>query len=131
LRAREYSYAPPILPHDASVRELGSGLSRLETLRRHGFDARVLRPRRLEDGINAVRLLLPQCRFDRERCARGIEALRGYRRAYDSARKIFSDSPLHDWTSHGADAFRYLALGEDRARESWTTRLKYEERGIV
>lgn len=131
LRARGYDYTPLILPHDAGVRELGSGLSRLETVRRLGFEARVLKPRRLEDGINAARLLLPQCWFDRERCARGIEALRSYRRAYDTSRKVFADRPLHDWTSHGADAFRYLAFGEERVRETWTNPLHYEEQGIV
>ena len=68
------------------------------------------------DGINAVRRVLPRCWFDRERCARGIDALRQYRREWDEERKVFKDRPLHDWTSHACDAMRYLALGVGEVR---------------
>jgi hypothetical protein len=62
------------------------------------------------DGINATRLMLPKCWFDVERCARGIEALKQYRREWDGKRQTWRERPLHDWTSHAADAMRYLAL---------------------
>ena len=62
------------------------------------------------DGINAVRTILPRCWFDQIKCGAGAEALRNYRKEYDEKRKVFHDRPLHDWTSHAADAFRYLAL---------------------
>jgi phage terminase large subunit len=65
----------------------------------------------VDDGIAAVRALLPRCYFDATRCAQGVEALKQYRCEYDEERKIYSNKPLHDWTSHAADAFRYLARG--------------------
>ena len=65
----------------------------------------------VETGIAAARLLLPRCRFDAEKCKTGLEALRQYQKAWDDQRKTFQPKPLHDWTSHAADAFRYLAVG--------------------
>lgn len=111
LAERPYAYGEHLLPHDAAVREVGSGQSRVETLRSLGIRPRLLPPARLEDGIEAARNLLPRCWFDAERCARGIDALRQYRRSYDARRQVFAERPLHDWTSHAADAFRYLAMG--------------------
>ena len=65
----------------------------------------------LEDGIAAVRSTLPSCWFDAEGCARGIKALRSYRTEFDARLKAYKARPVHDWSSHGADAFRYLATG--------------------
>jgi phage terminase large subunit len=62
------------------------------------------------DGIQAVRMLLPTCWFDKNKCKDGIEALRMYRREYDDKRQEFRVNPLHDWTSHYADAIRYFAV---------------------
>jgi hypothetical protein len=106
-----YVYADHLLPHDVEVRELGSGTTRLETLRRLGIKVRVLRQSGIEDGIEAVRNLIPRCWFDADKCARGLDALRLYRPEFDAKRHVFSARPLHDWTSHAADAFRYLATG--------------------
>ena len=117
LAAKPYRYGEHLLPHDAAVRELGTGRSRIETLQHMGVKGRIVAKLSLQDGINAVRLLLPQCRFDRTRCARGIEALRQYRRDWDDKGQTFRVNPLHDWASHAADAFRYLAVGwRDRTR---------------
>jgi hypothetical protein len=65
------------------------------------------------DGINAVRTILPRCWFDAVKCAKGIDALKAYRREWDEKLKTFHDRPVHDWASHPADSFRYLALGID------------------
>ena len=111
LGERPYAYGEHVLPHDASVRELGTGKSRVETLAGLGLKVRVLPSQSLMDGINAVRLILPRTWFDKTKCARGVDALRLYRREWDEGRKIFHDRPWHDWTSHPADAFRYLAEG--------------------
>ena len=70
-----------------------------------------------EDGINAARLLLPRCWFDAQKCRDGLKALRQYRRSYNEDRKVFSDKPYHDWASHAADAFRYLAMGIKDAKD--------------
>jgi phage terminase large subunit len=88
---------------------------------------------RLEDGINAVRVFLPKCWFDRQRCARGVEALKLYRSNYDEKLQILRPSPIHDWTSHAADSFRYLALTLDRTTSpgNFNRRIVYPPLGIV
>ena len=112
LKDKPYVYTNNnIFPHDICVHELSSGKSRLDILAGLGVRGRVLPRSSVESGIAAVRLLLPRCRFDKEKCAKGLEALRQYQRAWDDVRKDFQPKPLHDWTSHAADAFRYLALG--------------------
>ncbi|MEX0809529.1 MAG: terminase family protein [Dongiaceae bacterium] len=110
LGERPYVYGDHFLPHDAAVRELGSGRSRIETLQSLGIRAKIVRNLSLEDGINAARLTLPRCWFDRDKATRGIEALRQYRRDRDLKSGVWRLRPLHDWTSNAADAFRYLAL---------------------
>lgn len=111
LAEKPYRYDRHIAPHDAAVKEWGSGRTRIETAQGLGIRF-VMAPRAsLADGINAVRMTLPKCRFDMGRCAAGLEALRQYQQLWDGGRKCFRDQPLHDWTSHAADAFRYLALG--------------------
>lgn len=119
LQKRPAVWGEHILPHDAQVKELGTGRSRVETLEGLGLrNIRVLPAQRVEDGINAVRMILPQCWFDAKRCARGIQALRNYRREFDEKTKAFRQRPLHDWSSHAADAFRYLALGYEAPRKA-------------
>jgi len=115
LEEKNYRYRRHILPQDVQVRELGTGKSRIETLRSLGLNAIDIAPNlSVSDGINAVRLMLGQCWFDEERCARGLDALRQYRRVWDDKRKVWSDLPFHDWASHAADAMRYLALTRNR-----------------
>ncbi len=126
MREKPYAYGRHLAPHDIEVRELGTGKSRRETLRSLGIAVVTVKKLGLEDGINAVRLILPRCWFDAETCAPGIDALRSYRRAWDENLRVFSSRPLHDWASHGADAFRYLAVGikdePERARKRRPTR---------
>ena len=110
-RQRGWVFAEHLLPHDAEARELGTGKSRMETLDGLGIRGKLLPADKVDDGISAARMLLPRCWFDAERCRRGLEALRQYRTEWDDKRKVFRDRPLHDWTSHAADAFRYLAMG--------------------
>ena len=93
---------------------------------------------RIEDGINAVRVFIPKCWFDAQRCARGIDALKLYRadvderRADPSGAPLLKPHPVHDWTSHAADAFRYLALSLDRkSPRGFHRRLEYSTLGVV
>lgn len=110
---KPYQYAYHILPHDANDREWGNNASsRVDSLKSLGLrPLRILPRASVDDGINAVRIILHGARFDRKRCQRGIDALRQYQRTWDDKLKVFSQKPLHDWTSHGADAFRYLGQG--------------------
>jgi phage terminase large subunit len=126
ITKRGYNYSYHILPHDVNVRELTTGKSRLESLRSMGLkNVRVADKLSLEDGINAARLLIGKSYFDAERCKRGIEALKSYERKWDAKNKIMQQRPLHNWASHGADAFRSLAVGlrEDTANDD--VRRKY------
>lgn len=114
LGTRPYLYAGHIVPHDAQAKELGTGKSRLEVLESLGLkNLRIAPMHRVEDGINAVRTIIPRCWFDAKKCARGVDALKLYRSEYDDKLQSLKPRPLHDWTSHAADAFRYLAMTLD------------------
>lgn len=112
LATKPYLYHEHLLPHDGAKGELIAGTTIVENAEAllQG-EVRVLPRIGVQDGINAARVLLPRCRFDKTRCAEGIKALRLYRRDWNEDRKAFSDKPRHDWTSHCADGFRYLAMG--------------------
>jgi phage terminase large subunit len=134
LGARPYVYAGHIVPHDAQAKELGTGKSRLEVLESLGLKNLQLAPmHRLEDGINAVRVFLPKCWFDATKCARGIDALKLYRAEYDDKLQALRPRPVHDWTSHAADSFRYLALTLDRkaTHSGFYRRIEYGQQGVV
>lgn len=98
------------VPHDAKVPELGTGRTRIETLIALKRKPRLVPDHKVDDGINAARLMFPKVWFDKVKCADGIEALRQYRADYDEKLKTFKNEPKHDWASHSADAFRYLIM---------------------
>lgn len=115
LREKGYLYGRHYLPHDAAKSELGTGKTIVEVLAGLGVrDTSICPKLSVEEGINAARLLIPRCVFDADKCRDGLEALRQYRKEYDEKLKTFKLRPLHDWASHGADAFRYLAVSVDR-----------------
>jgi len=132
LQEKGYTYKEHIRPHDVRVKELGSGKSRLETLDSLGVSPVTIAPQLMvDDGIQAVRSMLKNCWFDAERCERGIDALRQYHREYDDNGKVWRSRPAHDWASHGADAFRYLAVGYRPAQTNWGEPLRRGLRGIA
>jgi hypothetical protein len=75
-----------------------------------GRKPRIVPAHSLQDGINAARRTIPLVRFDAARCARGIDCLKSYQAEWSEELRTFKKTPLHDWASHGADAFRYLAM---------------------
>lgn len=107
LNRRNWMYADLILPHDAMARELGTGKTRAEMLEAMGFRVRIAPRVGVEDGIETVRRMLPRTWIDETKCRDGLAALRDYREKIDPKRRV-TLGPLHDWTSHGADALRYL-----------------------
>lgn len=125
LGKRPYVYAGHIVPHDAQAKELGTGKTRLEVLGSLGLRNISVAPmHRVEDGINAVRVMIPKCWFDAKKCERGIEALKLYRAEYDDKLQTLKPRPVHDWTSHSADAMRYLAMTLEEPREkAWEPRV--------
>lgn len=110
LDKRGYLYGTHFAPHDIQVRELGTGKSRLEIAKGLGIAFKPLANLPVADGISAARLTIGRMYFDKHKCALGIDALRQYREKRDEKRGI-NLGPLHDWTSHAADAFRYLCVG--------------------
>lgn len=119
LQDKGYRYDQHILPHDVRVKELGTGKSRYETLMGMGVTPITIAPMlSVDDGIQAVRSMLANCWFDAENTDHLIESLRAYHREYDDQRMTWKGRPEHDWSSHPADAFRYLAVGY-RERGSW------------
>lgn len=130
LRDNNWASAEHILPHDVQVRELGSGKSRLEVLQEAGLNVRIASRMSVDDGIQAVRRLLPRCWFNIPAVKQGLDCLRNYRREYDEKRKVFYDRPLHDWSSHGSDAFRYLAIGLDEG-SSWGKSINQPPKWVI
>lgn len=116
LQSKGYVYGQHWAPHDIAVRELGTGKSRLEMAAAFGLRFMVT-PRihsqagqEVEEGIHAVKMLLPRCWFDATKTAEGLESLMSYRRDYNQRLNEFKATPVHDWASHGADGFRGLAV---------------------
>jgi hypothetical protein len=113
IQSKPYQYGTHWLPHDARAKTLASGgKSIIEQIsNKIPLESLKIVPNlSLQDGIQASRLALMRSWFDAEKCEDGIECLRQYQREYDEDKKMFRDRPRHDWTSHGADAFRMLAI---------------------
>jgi hypothetical protein len=112
LRYKGYEYERIYLPHDAKAKSLQTGLSTIEQFVNAEFPVAIAPKLALQHGIDAARAIIPKCHWDlnNERVRNGIDALRSYRRAYDEKARVYRDTPMHDWSSHCADAFRYFAL---------------------
>ena len=110
LNARGYKYGDDWVPHDAKATELGSGRTRVETLFGMKRRPRLVPDHDIMDGINAARVSFAKIWIDANKCKFGLEALRQYRTEYDEQKKVFKKTPRHDWSSHAADAFRYMSM---------------------
>ena len=113
VQGKPYKYGTHYLPHDARAKTLASAgksiIEQMGTLL--GLSNMAIVPElSVQDGIQAARMALPRCWFDRDKCGDGIEALKQYQREWDEDKKAFREKPRHDWTSHPADAFRMLAI---------------------
>lgn len=97
-------------PHDIKVRELTHGKSRLDIARSMGIHFYVVQSKSIVDGIELGRKILSRCYFDEDRCKDGLKALRNYHREFNEKLNTFNNNPVHDWSSHYADAWRYLAI---------------------
>jgi hypothetical protein len=111
-KERGWLYGDHVVPHDARQRSLDSGRTRLDTLKSLGISATVQAAQKVEDGIEAVRRLLPSCWFDEPRCRRGLDALRQYRAEYDDVRRTFRLKPVHDWACFVAGTMVKTPRGE-------------------
>lgn len=115
-QANEVIWGAHYGPHDIEVREYGSGKSRKQVASELGLWFDTAPNWSIEDGIEACRLLLPRLWIDNLTCERALEVLVNYKFEFDEMSRSFKTKPKHDWTSHGADAFRMLAVAHDGAR---------------
>jgi len=118
LQQKPYAYGKHIAPHDIKVRELGTGQSRLEKARTMGLTFTVAPDLSIEDGIEAVRATMSKMWIDEKNCAPLIKAVENYRHEYDTKKKSYKNTPLHDWSSHFSDCVRYLCISLPKTRDS-------------
>lgn len=116
-----YRFSAHIAPHDIAVRELGAGSRRQQALKLGVKFIDAPKPAEVSrrSGINEVKTIIPRIWFDRENCKDGIEALKVYRTEYNEKLQIFSDNPLHDWSSDYADSVRYFAITRNKAANQY------------
>lgn len=114
MQEKKYYYGKHFAPHDIAVRELGTGKSRIEVAKGLGIKFETGVRMEVDDGINAVRTQFSGFWFDAEKCHRGINCLKNYRKEWDEKNKVFKTTPKHDWASHGADAMRTMAVNYKR-----------------
>lgn len=117
LNNKPYTYGRHIAPHDIKVRELGTGMSRLDKARQLGINFTVAPNLPIPDGIEAVRSTFNKLWIDDTNCIGLIKSLENYRQEYDIKRKVYKDNPLHDWSSHFADCMRYLCVSLPKTRD--------------
>ena len=113
LQDKDYIYDTHYGPHDLDVTEFSNGKTRREVASALGVRFRIAPRILLEDGIHAVKMLLPRCKIDSDNCADLLIALRHYHRKFNDKERIFKSKPVHDFSSHMCDALRVLATGLD------------------
>jgi len=118
LKEKGYSYAKHYFPHDIQVKELGTGVSRLEILRRLGVVPEVVPALNVQEGINATRMKMSTLWIDEKNNEKFLRAITQYQREWDEKRGMFKEQPLHDWTSHFADALRYWGITKEYRPQS-------------
>jgi|SRR5271170_1667036 len=111
VKSKPYSYEKHLAPHDIKVHEFTDGMSRLDTARKMGINFIAVSGVKIIPGIDQVRAMFSKCWFDEKKCEKGIKALDNYKKEWDERHGCWRSSPLHNWASHGADAFRTLATG--------------------
>lgn len=114
LKEKSYIYGKHFAPHDIEVREFSTGKSRKEIARNLGIDFIAAPKLSIDDGIAAGRVTFNRLWIDEDKCVTFLDAISQYRKEWDDKRGKFRDHPLHDWTSHAADMWRYAALVEDK-----------------
>jgi hypothetical protein len=120
LFRKPYLYADHYGPHDIQNRHFSSGMSTLEVAGGLGLKFTVLPTlhMRIEEGIEGLRGIFPRIYVDEAKCKQLIKCLENYRKEFDDNHQVYKNRPVHDWSSHGADAMRYLAIAVKRFVDS-------------
>jgi len=111
LKEKDYVYENHHGPHDVEITEFSTGKSRIEVAHQMGIPFRVAPKTAIEDGIHAVKMMLPRMWIDTDNCKKLIDSLRHYHRVFNDKQRTYKIKPVHDWSSHAADALRVLATG--------------------
>lgn len=111
VRSKPYAYKTHLFPHDVAHNNWGAERSRTEQLKSLGINPTAVPKLGISEGIDAARALLPRCYFNSRACHKGLLALKSYRTEWDSIKQVYKKTPNHDWASHAADSFRYMAVG--------------------
>ena len=126
---RGFTYGYHLMPWDIARKEWDDGRGRDSAAKKLGLNTVPTKRMNIEDGINAVHMLLPRVYIDGKHCDRLVQALLGYRRKQDRVTREFMPTPVHDWSSHPCDALRVLATGRKRSRlDENKTRERYATR---
>ena len=126
LERLKYRWGTDYVPHDALQKDFKSGTSAMEILQGMGRSPMMVPNVGLEQGIKVARLVFPRVYIDEDKCQRLVECLRRYRRAIPTNTGEPA-SPLHDEYSHGADAFRYMALSADQMGNEAQVKIEYKD----
>ena len=129
LQDKGYQYGDHYFPWDAKIKPMSSGKSTIDVARDYGIIAKLTPSLSVLDGINQARLLFNRCWFDDEKAADLLNCLSSYRREYNDKNQTFRANPLHDWSSHGADSFRYacISIKKDIKRDEHEDLDAYEQ----
>lgn len=112
VKSRKYIYDKHLAPHDVGVTEYNTGTNRQKFAADMGIIfIKVPRTKDKINDINLTRNLLDRCWIDEKKCANGIKCLDNYKKEWDDRHGCWRATPLHNWASHGADAFRTLSTG--------------------
>lgn len=134
LKDKGYQYGEHWGPHDIDNREFGSDGKTRRELAKEGYEIdgqkyaikfNVVPKLGVDEGIEQVREILPRCAFDDAMCEEGLNALENYRKEWDEKHGCWKDKPLHDWSSHGSDAFRYFAVARSRRKAATNITMGY------
>jgi phage terminase large subunit len=113
LQSKEYLYGSHYYPHDAGAGSMHSGKSLVQVAGDLGLRVNLLKRDGISIGIEAARSLLSMCYIDEKKCKNLIDSLENYHKKYNEKMDCYSDTPVHDWSSHAADAFRYTAMSRE------------------
>lgn len=104
-----YTYKTHFGPHDLDQTDISIGVTRRSVAKKHGIKFRLVPRTDVQSGIDLVRRVLINCYFELTRTNDGLRALKEYHKEWNESKQMYDDKPCHDWSSHGADGFRYLA----------------------
>ena len=110
LQNKPYVYGTHYMPHDAGSGSIQTGRTLQDVAYEQGIKVTVLeRETDIQIGIEAVRSMLNIVFIDEKKCGHLIKCLENYHKKYNEKTQAYSESPLHDWTSHSSDSVRYMA----------------------